>query len=258
MLRRYLQKGGKLLLMLDPPDTADSPPLANLIALAKDWDVEVGSNVVVDVSGVGRLFGTDEFVPVSASYPTHPITDHFDLLTAYPLARSVTPIPGGVNSRYAQSFVETSPRSWSETDLKTLMAAKEVKFDQAKGDKQGPISIAAAVSATATEAPSAQTSRDKNGKKDETSRPETRVVVVGDSDFASNGTGGLPGNRNLFMNIVNWLGQQENLIAIRPREPEDRRLVLTADQQRRIAWLALVVIPGLIIGSGVYTWWRRR
>ena len=49
------------------------------------------------------------------------------------------------------------------------------------------------------------------------------MVVIGDSDFAANSVLGVQGNRDLFLNTVNWLAQQENLIAIRPREPEDRR-----------------------------------
>jgi ABC-type uncharacterized transport system involved in gliding motility auxiliary subunit len=83
-------------------------------------------------------------------------------------------------------------------------------------------------------------------------------VVFGDSDFASNGWLGIQGNRDLFMNAVNWLAQQENLISIRPRDPEDRRITLTADQQVRIFWLTVFIIPGLILLGGVHTWWRRR
>ena len=83
-------------------------------------------------------------------------------------------------------------------------------------------------------------------------------MVFGDSDFAANGWLGIPGNRDLFLNTVNWLAQQENLIAIRPRDPEDRRITLTADQQERIFWLTVFIIPGLILLAGVQTWWRRR
>ena len=82
--------------------------------------------------------------------------------------------------------------------------------------------------------------------------------MFGDSDFASNGWLGIQGNRDLFMNSVNWLAQQENLIAIRPRDPEDRRITLTADQQERIFWLTVFISPGLILLGGVHTWWRRR
>src|SRR5207245_7143618 len=137
----------KLLLELDPPDKPDSPPLTNLIAVAHDWGIDVGNNIVVDISGMGRLIGTDASVPVAASYPSHPMTQRFSLLTAFPLARSVTPVEGGVNSHIAQSFVETGARSWAETDLKGLLTTGQAKMDVAKGDKPGPVSLAAAVSA---------------------------------------------------------------------------------------------------------------
>jgi len=87
---------------------------------------------------------------------------------------------------------------------------------------------------------------------------QARLAVFGDSDFASNSAVGIQGNRDLALNTINWLAQQENLIAIRPREPEDRRITLTADQQARVYWLSLVLLPGFIAGAGVYTWWNRR
>jgi ABC-type uncharacterized transport system involved in gliding motility auxiliary subunit len=84
------------------------------------------------------------------------------------------------------------------------------------------------------------------------------VVVFGDSDFASNLALGTSGNRDLFMNAVSWLAQQENLIAIRPKEADDRRVSMTANQQLRVLILALFVVPIVVFGSGVYAWWRRR
>jgi ABC-type uncharacterized transport system involved in gliding motility auxiliary subunit len=83
-------------------------------------------------------------------------------------------------------------------------------------------------------------------------------VVFGDSDFASNSGLGVPGNRDLFMNAVSWLAQQENLISIRPRDPDDRRVTLTAQAQTAVFWLSLFIIPGLLLLAGVQTWWRRR
>src|SRR6266851_3968844 len=163
-LKKYLDKSGKLLLELDPPDKVDSPPLTNLIALAHDWGIQVGNNVVVDVSGMGRLIGTDASVPVAQPKP---------------------------------------------------------------GEADAP-------------------------------KPETRVAVFGDSDFAANGGLGIQGNRDLFMNTVGWLSQQENLISIRPKEADDRRITLTATQQSNITWLSLLIIPGFVFATGVFTWWRRR
>ena len=148
-LKTYLGKNGKLLLELDPPDKPDSQPLTNLIALAHDWGMDVGNNVVVDASGMGRLIGTDASVPVVASYPPHAITERFNFLTAFPLARSVTPVMGGVNGHTAQTFLETGPKSWAEADIRGMLTTGEVSLDEAKGDKKGPIPIGAVVTAAA-------------------------------------------------------------------------------------------------------------
>ena len=250
-LKTYLDKGGKLLLELDPPDKVDSPQPTLLIALAHDWGVQVGNNVVVDASGMGRLLGTDASVPLAANYPSHPITSGFQVITAYPLAREASPVSGGVNGHTAQPVVESSPRSWAETDVKSLFATGQVSLDESKGDKKGPIALVSAVSA-----PVASATPAKPG--DDSPKPETRLVVVGDSDFAENGALGISGNRDLFMNIVGWLSQQENLIAIRPKEPDDRRITMTASQQNFITLLSLLIVPGCVFGTGVYTWWRRR
>ena len=251
-VKAFLAKGGKVLLMLDPVLKPDQPQPALLQALAKEWGIEVDNDVVLDLSGMGRLLGTDESVPVAASYPTHPITENFNLMTAYPLARSITPVEGGVNGRTAQRLVETSRNSWGETNLKAL-AGEPAKLDD--DDKKGPVSLAAAVSAPASVTPP----KDPNQKEGETPKPaETRFVAIGDSDFASNGAIRVSGNQDLFLNTVNWLAQQENLIAIRPRDPEDRRITLTADQERRIFYLTVLIVPGLILLAGVQTWWRRR
>jgi gliding motility-associatede transport system auxiliary component len=251
-LKKYLNdKAGKLLLMIDPPDKPDSAQLPNLIALAHDWGVQIGNNVVVDVSGMGRLIGTDASVPIAANYPSHPITQRFGFITAFPLAREASPVSGGVNGHTAQSVIESSPRSWAETDIKTLLTSGQVSLDENKGDKKGPITLASAVTATAAAA-----TPPKPG--DDAPKPETRVVVMGDSDFATSNALGIQGNRDLFLNIVGWLSQQENLISIRPKDAEDRRITLTATQQNNITWLSLLVIPAAVFGTGVYTWWRRR
>jgi ABC-type uncharacterized transport system involved in gliding motility auxiliary subunit len=250
-LKTYLGKSGKLLLELDPPDKADGAPLTNLIALAHDWGVDIGNDVVVDVSGMGQLLGTDNSVPVAASYPSHPITERFSVFTAYPMARSATPVKGGVNGHTAQTIVESSPRSWAETDVKALMTTGKVQLDAGK-DKAGPVSLAAAVSAGAAP-PDPSKPEDAGAPK-----PETRVVVYGDSDFAANAGLGIQGNRDLFMNTIGWLSQQENLISIRAKSADDRRLTLTSAQQTNIMWITLLGIPAAVFAVGILTWRRRR
>jgi len=270
-LRAYLDGGGKLLLLLDPPITGDDPAPEGLLGLVREWGIEAGADVVVDASGVGQLFGADASVPVAASYPFHPITERFNLLTAYPLARSVTAASGAPDGRVAQPFIETGPQSWREMDIDSL-ATGQVELDEEGGDRPGPVSIGMAVSAPAPSPAEAAddaaggAAGEGEGGADgdaadgggEDATPETRLAVIGDSDFASNAVVGIQGNRDMFLNTVNWLAQQENLISIRAREPEDRRLTLTASAQSRLFWLSVLLLPAAILGAGVYTWMSRR
>ncbi|MGE0460535.1 MAG: GldG family protein [Vicinamibacterales bacterium] len=258
-LKQYVARGGKVLALLDPVDDPARPGTPLLNAFLREWGFDIGSNIVVDASGIGQLLGTDASVPVATSYPAHPITTNFQLMTAYPLARSVAPVEGGVEGRFPQSLVQTSAQSWAEADIAALAKGDgRVELNADKGDKPGPISLAAAVSAPAPEAPAQPEPKPETPEGQEAPKPESRLAVIGDSDFISNGVLGVQGNRDFFMNTVNWLAQQENLIAIRPREPEDRRLTLTADQQSRIFWLSVILIPGLVFAAGIYSWYGRR
>ena len=86
-----------------------------------------------------------------------------------------------------------------------------------------------------------------------------RLVVVGDADFTSNNLALAPlGNADLFLNMVNWLTEDEDLIAIRPRSAEDRRITMTAAQLRNVVLFCLVFLPGFFLLWGVAVWWSRR
>ena len=264
-IRTYLRRGGKALFMLDPPIGDSVRPVPAVEALLKEWGITLGHDVVIDISGMGQLLGTDASVPVVASYPSHPVTQNFNVLTAYPLTQSVRGEAGmELAAANTQNLIQTSERSWSESDTKSLFAGGKVSLDEASGDHKGPITIALSLSldapdAPAPPAPAATSSNSESAEKPaETTKPQMRLIVVGDSDFASNAASGIQGNSDLFVNMNNWLTQQEDLISIHPRDAGDRRVTMTADQQRRVAWLSLLIIPGLILGSGVYTWWQRR
>jgi ABC-type uncharacterized transport system involved in gliding motility auxiliary subunit len=134
-----------------------------------------------------------------------------------------------------------------------------VAREPGKGDKSGPLSLGAAVSAPATALDAAAPKAgEPQGNVADTPKRETRIAVFGDSDFASNGLLGAGRNADLFLNAVNWLAQQEDLIAIRPKDPEDRRITLTEKEMNWIALLTIFIIPGFVLLAGVQTWWRRR
>ncbi len=256
-LNRYLARGGKVLALVDPQQDPSAPGTPVLTAFLHEWGLDVGQDIVLDASGIGQLLGTDASVPVAASYPPHAITTNFQLMTAFPLARSITPVDGGVNGRTASPIVQTGPQSWAEVDLAALASGDgRVEMNEDQGDRPGPITLGAAVSVPATDAP--PPAADAGTDEAPPSPPESRIVAIGDSEFASNSVLGVQGNRDFFMNTINWLAQQENLIAIRPKEPEDRRLTLNADQHRLIMLLSIFIIPGVVFATGVYNWYRRR
>jgi ABC-type uncharacterized transport system involved in gliding motility auxiliary subunit len=247
-LRRYLGRAGKFMILLDPPLGTQAARLPILEAIVKEWGINPGNNVVVDVSGATN----EPSIAVAATYPQHAITERFATLTIYPLARAVEVAADGANGRVAQSFVETSRQSWAESNLASLTSG--VEMNEATGDEPGPISLAAAVSAPAA-APTGNQSAPAAG---DAPKPETRMVVFGDSDFATNAYAGVPGNSNLFANAINWLAQQENLIAIRPVAAEDRRVAMTPRQQTLAMLTSILVLPALVFAAGIFTWWRRR
>ena len=259
-LAAYLRKGGKALFMLDPPVGEGVRPVPVLEGLLKQWGITLGHDIVIDISGMGQLFGADASVPVIASYQQHPITQNFTVLTAFPLAQSVRGEAGvELGPASTQNLLQTSARSWSEADVKSLNAGGKVSMDEAAGDHRGPITIGLTLSMDAPDAPAAPSAKEgeKPGEQ-AAAKPQMRIAVIGDSDFASNAASGVEGNGDLFVNIANWLTQQEDLISIRPRDTGDRRITMTAAQLQNIAWLSILIIPGMILGSGVYSWWRRR
>jgi len=157
-----------------------------------------------------------------------------------------------VNGHTASPVVESGAQSWAEADIKGLMSGGETTLDETKGDKPGPITVAAAVnfSKDAAAVPPGA---------DAPPKPETRVVVFGDSDFASNSAIGFSGNKDMFMNAVGWLSQQENLISIRPKDAADRRFNMPLPlPQAVLAYGSWLLMPLLIFGLGIYTWTRRR
>jgi len=256
ILTEYLtMRNGKLLVMLDPSDNIKQPTtMPRLTALLKEWGIASTESVIVDLSGRTSV----ATVPVGAPpYPQHAITEGFGLITMFPLVRAITPAADAPDARKGQTFVQTAQASWAETDLSSLEDPSKLTSDPAKGDLAGPVSVAVATAVPAA-VPAVTPAADTEKPADDTPKPETRVAAIGDSDFASNAYLGIEGNRDLFMNMVNWLAQQQNLIAIRPREAADRRLTLTANTQFGIFWLSIVFIPAAVLGAGVFTWWRRR
>jgi ABC-type uncharacterized transport system involved in gliding motility auxiliary subunit len=184
---------------------------------------------------MSQLMGTGPQVPLVANYGNHKIVERFNVMTFFPLARSAAPATESAPGLTVERLLETSESSWGEADLKS----DRVSFDE-KADLKGPVPIATVASKAA-----------EGGKK-------TRLIVMGDSDFAMNAYFGAQGNGNLFANTVKWLAQDENFISIKARSPTDRPLTLTESGGRTVSLLVMILFPGAVLFSGVYVWAKRR
>jgi ABC-type uncharacterized transport system involved in gliding motility auxiliary subunit len=236
-MEAYLGGGGKIMILVDPS------PAASLSDFMARYGLEVGQDLVIDASGVGRLFGTGPAMPLVTSYPPHAITADFDVMTFFPMARSISPKASSPQGYMVEPLLQTSDNSWGETQVK----GEQVRFDRGQ-DLEGPVTIAAVVQQTTSQA-SADTAA---------TEPKGRLVVFGDSDFASNAYFSFSGNGDLFMNAMNWLAEEEELISIRPKDAADRRVTLTAGQSRMIFYLSVIVMPVAVLILGTLVWIRRR
>jgi ABC-type uncharacterized transport system involved in gliding motility auxiliary subunit len=85
-----------------------------------------------------------------------------------------------------------------------------------------------------------------------------RFVVVGCSAWASNSAIRFVGNRDLFLNIMSWLSNDEDLISIRPKDPVDKRLQITGSQLMLLRMVSQFLIPLAVIMAGILVWLKRR
>ncbi len=243
-IERYLKKGGKVLFMLDP----DSP--AGYGQYLQEWGFKVGNDIAVDASGIGQLFGAGPTIPIVSEYENHALTKDFQVMTFYPEARSISKVetvPAGLTFT---EVAKTSERSWGET---SPLTSDKIAFDSGK-DLRGPITILATAEKDAENQSSATEDRFDLGAV----KAKTRLAVFGDSDFATNGYCKVQGNGDMFLNTVNWLAEEEDLISVRARDPEDRRLNLTQKQSRMILYLGVILLPVLIFGTGIVVYNKRK
>lgn len=241
-INEYLDQAGKLLVLLDP----DQPDLANLLS---KWGFEIGNNTIIDVSPVGQLFGAGYGSPLISNYESHEITEDFNLMTIFRFARSVTPVSDPDAGITVESLAKTTefPGSWGETNL----SDEEINFDEGE-DLKGPVSLAAVAEKDALLEPDSTT-------KFEAIKPsKTRIAVFGDSDFITNAYFHFQGNGDLFLNVINWLAEQGDLISIRAREAEDNRISLTAQQSQVIFWFGVVLLPLSILIAGIVIYVQRK
>ena len=238
-IKDYIDSGGKVLFMIDPFTVPDT------VSFLKRYGFNIGDDIIIDK--LSQVFGANYLTPVVAQYDKeHPITKDFDLATFFPLARSVAVEKDLSKGIYPLAM--TGEQSWAETDKKALEQGKaEYNGDK---DKKGPVSIASVVTVEA---------KVEEQQKDNANRKRyAKIVVIGDSDFVNNTNINLAGNKDLFLNSVNWLAEEADLITIRKKEISSTPLLLTKAQGRLMFWLPVIIMPSIVLIAGIFILNRRR
>ncbi len=237
-VRTYVQNGGRAFFMLDPPLKMGPSVIADndaLTSVLESWGVTPVKDLVLDLNPIGQIAGLGPQEPLVTSYTSQPIvSDMKGTATAFPLSRSLTVANTGKTT--VEKMFDSSDSSLATMNLKS----PEVSVKD-PNNKKGPLTLAAA------------------GTYD-TGKPNAqgRFVVVGSSIWATNRFVGFNGNGDLAANTINWLCSDEDLISIRPKAPEDRRITMTRAQLNTVRMVSQFVLPIIVIVAGVGVWWRRR
>lgn len=236
-LKKYVENGGRALIMVDPPLQSRKTPIsenAALLRLLAGWGVTAKRNLVLSM-GLDALAGLGSEVALSSSYTTHPIVrDMRGARVAFPLTRSLESKPADKTS--VENIALTS---------KTSIAVTKLGGELSDSDLTAGVTEAHALAAAGS-------------YRRNTPADEGRFVVAGTSEFVANYALRYIGNRDLFLNMINWLASDEDLISIRPKDPEDRRIEMTRSQALLLKTTSQFIIPLCIILSGIFVWWRRR
>ena len=232
-IKSYVENGGKALFMLDPAiklGKDDTNENTGLDALLESWGVTLDKDLALDTSGIGRVFGLGPEVALVGSYESHQIVNPMkEIATAFPLARTLE--VKNTDKTTVDKLFSTGENSFATTNL----SSGRITIDP-KNDKKGPLVLAAA------------------GTYNKTGR----FVVVGTSTWVGNSLIRFNGNRDLFLNMINWLSADEDLISIRPKEPSNQPLNVNGQRFNLMFWLSVVFFPLAVVGIGLGTWWKRR
>lgn len=233
ILKKYLDAGGSLVIMEDPrisTEFAESQdPLAEY--LKQDWGITLNEDVIFDLSSQQPLNA------ISTYANEHPITQNLsqNYSVVMPQARSISTSQTPPESVVLTPLISTSDNSWGETNLTS--DTDQVAYDEGT-DLLGPLNMAVAGENTATQA---------------------RIVVFGNSLFASDELFDVLGNGNMFVNSVDWGAEQDSLINITPREQVTRIFrQIPPFQFIMIIILSILVVPGAIVFMGISAWLARR
>jgi ABC-type uncharacterized transport system involved in gliding motility auxiliary subunit len=244
-VRRYVSRGGKLMVLLDPPEPqpgAIDRPLTNLKGLLAEYNLVADNTIIIDQDIRNQLFGGDLTVTLVTQYEDHPITRSLrGALSVFPLSRSVS--VGTEGEGTARLLAKAGEQAWGETNLSMIFQEKKASPDPDQ-DVIGSPGVMGLSEVPAILAPAP--AEEQSAEEEKT----TQVVLFGDSDFASDAYVTQAGNWSLLLNTVNWLTGEADLVAIPPRPSSGSPVILSRKQAGLVSWLPILVLPLLVMVAG--------
>jgi ABC-type uncharacterized transport system involved in gliding motility auxiliary subunit len=223
---RHIDNGGNLLWLID------AEPLRGLESIAEKLGLLLTPGLIIDPAA--QELNAPANWTLSASYPPHPVTHNFNLISVFPYARALGREENSTWQRHV--LVEVAPRGWVSRN--PVNPSDKPRFNKIH-DIPGPFTLAVALQRTV------------NNK-------EQRIIIVGGGSFLANAYSGNGGNMDLGINMVNWLSNEDALITTQPRSNKDGTLTFSSRALSVISIGLVIVLPVLLLIVGGVIWWRRR
>ncbi len=226
LIEDYLDQNGRLLLFLDFPPRRSAVP--NLARLTNQWGIDFEDGVVIELER-RTVFDYATIIPF---YMDHGITRKLfeaGLNLIFPVNRALSKLKGYAGDAQVEEILQSSKNSWVETS-----PGGQVQRDAR--ERGGPIALGYAAS------------RPRRGK----------IIVLGTASFFANEYIGQGGNLNFLYNMVHWISDQQDRVAVAPKTMDVARVPLTPGQAGLIRWFTLAILPALILALGGAIWFRRR
>jgi ABC-type uncharacterized transport system involved in gliding motility auxiliary subunit len=237
-IKKYVESGGRAFFMLDPPLKVGRSEIADndaLTGLLEGWGVTLDKDLILDLNPIGQLVGLGPQVALVTSYGYQPIVSEMKgETTGFPLSRSLE--IKNTDKTMVEKLFDSSSNSFATSNL----SSPSVDVHDPK-NKKGPLTLAAAGTYN-------------TGKESS----QGRFVVIGGSTWVANRFITFNGNDDLALNAVNWLSSDEDLISIRPKPQDDRRITMTRAQLALVRTTSQFILPLIVVVAGVGVWWKRR
>jgi hypothetical protein len=224
LLRRYLDRGGSTMVLIEPDYELDD----SLAALLASAGIRIGNGVIVDPK---EHYFTDEQMIAVSHYGAHPVTRGL-ALSFYPGARPLEMVP--------TMGVKVTPLAASSSEAYVIA-------DRLGNNATASRSRASRIIALAAE-----------GALSEAAVSPFRMIVAGDADFVSNSFFPYLANSDVVLAAIAWLTREERAPTMKPPVEVLPTVSLTGEQMRGIFIVTVLLMPGLIAFAGGAMWWLRR